>query len=207
MLKEVYKNIKAIFFDVDDVLIQGRDENGSYRWKKNIYEDLGILIEETPKLFNHKWPDVLLGKIDTLDRISEFLSEIGAKISAKDFLNYWLKHDTKFDNQMLNLAQALKDYGYPLYLATNQEEHRSKYLYETLGLKNIFSEIYSSSFVGLKKPDPAYFSALEHRVHLRPGEIIFIDDSLENVNSAIKCGWMSYQHHNFIKTKNDLLNY
>ena len=206
MLKEVYKNIKAIFFDVDDVLIQGRDENGNYRWKKNIYEDLGVLIEETPKLFNHKWPDVLLGKIDTLDRISEFLSEIDVKISANDFLNYWLKNDAKFDNQMLNLAQTLKDHGYPLYLATNQDKYRSKYLYDTLSLKNIFSDIYSSSFIGLKKPDPEYFKTLEHRVQLMPDEILIIDDSLENVNSATLCGWMGYQHHNFTKTQNDLLS-
>src|SRR3989339_2259039 len=72
--------------------------------------------------------------------------------------------------------------------------------------KNIFSDIYSSSFIGLKKPDPEYFKTLEHRVQLMPDEILIIDDSLENVNSAIKCGWMGYQHHNFIKTQNDLLS-
>src|SRR3989339_614411 len=197
MLKNHYRKIKAIFFDVDDVLIQGRDKNGHYHWKKDIYADLGIHVEEIPKLFNHKWSDVLLGKTDTLDRISEFLKEINSKVSAKVFLDYWFKQDSKIDDQMLNFANTLKDYGYPLYLATNQDKYRSKYLYETLGLKNIFSDIYSSSFIGRKKPDPEYFRALEQRVHFRPDEILFIDDSLENVNSATLCGWMGYQHHNF----------
>jgi len=43
--------------------------------------------------------------------------------------------------------------------------------------------------LGLHKPDPAIYRALEARLNRRGGEIILFDDLPENIESALRCGW------------------
>jgi beta-phosphoglucomutase-like phosphatase (HAD superfamily) len=46
-----------------------------------------------------------------------------------------------------------------------------------------------SCAVGLQKPDPALYERFAKEFSLSPESIVFFDDSAENVQAAIACGW------------------
>lgn len=44
----------------------------------------------------------------------------------------------------------------------------------------------------LQKPEPSIYQAFEDMVSVRPGEIMFFDDTEENVEAAVERGWKAY---------------
>lgn len=203
--EKMKEKIKAIIFDVDGVLIDVVDENGLFLWKNAIDEDLGISYETTKIFFANYWEKVSKGKIDTLEAIALFLKSINSQVTAEEFLNYWHKKDSNINHQMLEVVKELKAKDYPLYLGTNQEKYRVKYLWENFEFNKLFREIHASCSVGFEKPDKEYFLEVEKRVGVASEEILFIDDSEKNVISAKECGWHAYHHASFEKTYEEVL--
>ena len=56
-----------------------------------------------------------------------------------------------------------------------------------------FRDIVVSGDERLAKPDPAIYALAAARFGRAPATMLFIDDSLANVESARKCGW--HGHH------------
>ena len=50
-------------------------------------------------------------------------------------------------------------------------------------------DIVISGDLGICKPDPAIFHHVEERFGLAPGQIVFLDDSVANVDAAAALGW------------------
>jgi putative hydrolase of the HAD superfamily len=48
---------------------------------------------------------------------------------------------------------------------------------------------FGSQELGVRKPDPAIYAAVEERSGFPPGRIVFFDDLLENVSAAQARGW------------------
>lgn len=70
----------------------------------------------------------------------------------------------------------------------NEARETNEYRLRTFGLAPLFEVVLSSSYLGLRKPEPAIFArALE--ILARPAErILFIDDREENVTAARAAG-------------------
>lgn len=52
-----------------------------------------------------------------------------------------------------------------------------------------FSEVVCSWHLKVRKPDPAAFAGVVRRLCLAPEQLYLLDDSLENVEAARRCGW------------------
>jgi putative hydrolase of the HAD superfamily len=53
-----------------------------------------------------------------------------------------------------------------------------------------FERIFYSYEMGLRKPDPAIYAAVDHELGIaNPAEVLFIDDNAANIASAAKHGW------------------
>lgn len=59
---------------------------------------------------------------------------------------------------------------------------------ERFALHKYFSLFFSSSFVGLTKPDQEIYRLALRVTHRKPEETIFVDDRAENAEAARKCG-------------------
>ncbi|MDX2065448.1 MAG: HAD-IA family hydrolase [Fimbriimonadaceae bacterium] len=55
------------------------------------------------------------------------------------------------------------------------------------------SACHASHLFRLGKPDPAIYRAFEAAVGAEPGDIVFFDDNLRNVEVANECGWRAYR--------------
>ena len=61
-------------------------------------------------------------------------------------------------------------------------------IYRALDLRDFFSAFIVSAHLGCAKPDPRIFHAATEAIGVAPGEILFVDDSAENVLAAQSLG-------------------
>jgi FMN phosphatase YigB (HAD superfamily) len=95
--------------------------------------------------------------------------------------------------EMVAMINFLANSGYQHDLGSNIGEYCYKSLQEKYPfLYNMFSIThvihYENNVLSPKKPNPAYFTTYLEQNHLKPGNVIFIDDRPENVAAAQSVG-------------------
>jgi len=70
-----------------------------------------------------------------------------------------------------------------------------------------FHAIYYSHDMNMRKPDYEIYHKLIEEENIDPSETLFIDDTKENVEAAIACGWNSIQHDPAERIENKLEEY
>ncbi|WP_374285515.1 HAD family hydrolase [Novosphingobium sp.] len=91
------------------------------------------------------------------------------------------------------LVEQLHAHGVPLYAITNFGADTWAGFRPVFPLAERFRDIVVSGVEQLAKPDPAIYALAEARFGHAPEAMLFIDDSLPNVESARACGW--HAHH------------
>lgn len=89
-------------------------------------------------------------------------------------------------------CKALKEQGYRLAVLSNATIHTRDSLF-TDEDRQLFDEIMVSEATGLIKPDPDAYWRMSHYLLLDPAEILFIDDSSDNVQGALAIGMKALQ--------------
>lgn len=75
-------------------------------------------------------------------------------------------------------------------LTNNAKEAKSWWTSGVLPLES-FTAIVDSSEVGMRKPDPAIFALTAERMKCRPDELLYFDDTEENVEGAAAAGMVA----------------
>jgi len=88
---------------------------------------------------------------------------------------------------MKNIVSSLRK-NYRVVSVSNDNTIASRAISREIGLKPFFDAEFVSSEIGVKKPDKGVFNFLLKRFGIGPGEMIFIDDKPENVESAKRLG-------------------
>jgi putative hydrolase of the HAD superfamily len=90
----------------------------------------------------------------------------------------------------------LRAKGYKLALLSNTNPIHIDEVRRRLGpfgygeFARCFERIFYSYEMGLRKPDPAIYAAVDHELGIaNPAEVLFIDDNAANIASAAKHGW------------------
>lgn len=175
--------------DVDGVLVSGRPSDGLH-WAAGLEADLGLSFEILQdSFFKQYWEDIVTGRADLRERLTSILAQIAPELTAEQVLAYWFRQDARLNCELLEELATLRRGGLRVYLATNQEHERARYLMNTLGLAAHVDGCHYSAAIGHCKPTPEFFNAVAFRVGLPPGELLLIDDSEENVRAAIGAGW------------------
>jgi HAD superfamily hydrolase (TIGR01509 family) len=77
----------------------------------------------------------------------------------------------------------------PLFAFTNSNPtHKSVWEVRYANELKPFQAIYVSSDLGLRKPNPEAFEHVAMRMGVQPAEVLFFDDSFENVEGAQLAG-------------------
>jgi putative hydrolase of the HAD superfamily len=190
-----------IFFDVDGVLIDGWHANTALRkpWDLTIEADLGIDREAFRTLFfgapgakaGSPMVECVSGRRDLLEALADVLPRAGYSGSASDFAHYWFEKDSNLNPAVLAFAEQLRETGgAKLYIATGQEHHRARYLWNGLGFSGYFERMFYSAEIGHLKKDVRFFEFINRELGIgaedRP---LFFDDQPEIVTLAISVGW------------------
>lgn len=185
--------MRAVLFDVDGVLVRSRfhpDPDERHYWDANLLEDLGVVPEDFQRFFDSEFTKVIRGQTALLDRLDAFLPTIGYQGSSLSFAEYWYKNDACLNNDlMLAIRKLGQTERATLYLATNQEHLRASYLWSSLGLQEIFNDMFYAARIGAAKPEMAYFDAVTDLLGAQETPPLFFDDSKAIVDAANDYGW------------------
>ncbi len=175
--------IKVVIFDADGVLING------IRFSTALERDYGISIETTLPFFNGPFQDCLVNSSDLKDTISPYLSEWGWHDGVDSFLDYWFKVEHTINEELISYIQDMRSKGFVCCVATNNEKYRFQYMLDEMGFKNSFDRIYASANLGHVKPNLEFYKKLlDDLGSVNKDEVLFWDDSPENITSAREFG-------------------
>lgn len=179
----------CLMLDVDGVLVAGRPADGR-SWTFSLWEDLGIdptnFIEQ---FFSTEWKNVVTGKQDLLPTLSSSLAKVSTNVTAEELISYWFEMDSRIVSSVLADCRTARASRMSVYLATNQEHRRVKYLMDTLGLRAEVDGIVYSAQAGVQKPHPDFYSYAANATGRYASELLLVDDTQENVEGAISAGW------------------
>ncbi len=175
-----------------------------------------ILAKETAKQFGVKHEEML----NELDRLLDTMDD-----NSITFYQYWRRLKLKFKNkevelsdhrkiwkncslsleiwsEMKNLIQGLKsDYNVPVL--SNVTRIMAKYN-RMKGRYKIFTHVFLSCDIGLKKPSTAFFRYALKKLKLRPTECIFVDDKERSFGGAEAIGIKTILFKNVSQVKREL---
>ncbi|MDD9912166.1 MAG: HAD-IA family hydrolase [Alphaproteobacteria bacterium] len=115
-----------------------------------------------------------------------------------------LYEDGTFNQVLLNWYQQQKDSGASLYLASNVSAEKAQFFWQQPNWPNIFNDIFASGTVGYAKPSKAFYLHIEEKISLKnPENLLFIDDTLANVEAACHLGWNGYHYTGWEQFKKD----
>lgn len=175
--------------DVDGVLVNGRPRDGKHLFT-DLERDLGLsrsLLQAA--FFDVYWQDIVVGRDALEPRLSAVLGKIAPGLGAQTLIDYWLENDSRVDADVLGDIDELRRGGTKVFLATNQEHLRARYLMEDMGLGAHVDGIIYSAALGYRKPTPEFYRLAGERAGTSGEGIVFVDDVLANVEAAKRARW------------------
>ena len=179
----------CLMLDVDGVLIDGRPGDG-LNWKTGLAEDLGLEPRDLSEgFFRRVWSDVVTGRRALLPELEAALARMGSSVRAEDLVAYWFDKDSRVVAPVLADLRHLRSAGRPVFLATNQDHLRARYLMQEIGLEREVDGIVYSAQAGHQKPEAEFFAFAEQATGYRPENLLLVDDTEANVLGARRAGW------------------
>lgn len=99
----------------------------------------------------------------------------------------------------------LKKLEIKLYSITDNVKEIIEYHKLNSDFPKYFDDIISSSDIGILKPDSTIYKHFLIKHNLNPAKSVFIDDTLPNVNGAIKVGMNAFQFIDYPSCEQKLL--
>lgn len=182
--------IKTVLFDYAGVITPTKN---NYIFALENSKRFGLSPKELMQMTYENWAETVIGK----QKCSVFWGQIADKLNIKPEELKKLVIDTfPVDKKMVDVIKRTK-VNYTTVLFSNQIKDWLEKVIEDNKLKNLFDYLVNSYNVGAKKPDPKIFLEALKRTTSKPEEVLFIDDSLENIEAAKQMGINAIQFDNF----------
>jgi putative hydrolase of the HAD superfamily len=191
-------DIKNIIFDLGGVII-----NLDYNKTKNAFVALGLSNFDT--IYSQSQQN---GFFDAFDKgqlsPEEFRAEIRKHLSvdkSNDEIDAaWDAMLLDVPKEKLDLLNSLKK-TYRTYLLSNTNtihvknfSAALKKIYRVSDFSGYFEKCYYSCDIGMRKPDSEIFEFVLNENGLRAEETLFIDDSIQHIEGATRCGLQTIHH-------------
>ena len=185
------ENVKNIIFDLGGVII-------------NLNQDLTYAAFK--ELFPSKFEAILL-ELDGNHYLEKF--EI-SEITSKEFIDFFQKFDISIseeniisawnsmlldipENRIALIKSLAKKYNVSLLSNTNEIHYQfiDEYVIQKHKIKSfdsLFNHTFLSHKISLRKPNTSIFEYVLKEANFLPNETLFIDDTLEHINSAKQLG-------------------
>ncbi len=185
----------AILFDADGVIV--RSEMFSLQYQK----EYGISDDDMLPFFRGEFQKAIVGKADLIEIVRPWLKRWRWDGTPAEFLRYWFESENKIDERLVEAIGQLRKKGIICCLATNQEKHRKQYMKDHMGFSDIFDAMFLSCDIGYKKPERQFYQhvldKLKDDFNIGRDEIIFFDDSEDNIRKAEEVGIVSHLYNRF----------
>lgn len=180
--------VDVLLWDCDGVLQHGRVD-----WRTRL--DDAVRPGFAERVFQAELP-ALRGERPLRQVLEELLAREAADgrvpVTVEDLLDVWEQFD--LDPDAVAVLTAVRGLGVRCLLATNQQDHRVRFMREEHGYDDLVDGSYYSSEVGAMKPDPAFFEHILEDLGLPAERVGFVDDVAANVEAARSVGIRAAHH-------------
>jgi putative hydrolase of the HAD superfamily len=148
------------------------------------------------------------GKLNGLEFWRKLVGEAGLKLSESAIaeLNLWdARMWTRGDRAMLDWQLAIKQRGLLTAIVSNMGDAVHEHMERELDWLSRFDLLVWSYQLRVAKPDPAIYHYALERLGTRPEETLFVDDKLENVDTAAALGMKALVFSTVEKLRSDLI--
>jgi putative hydrolase of the HAD superfamily len=184
---------KTIIFDLFGTLVENLL---SHQYREILVEITGVLATE-PDRFIDAWlgysDERMTGKMTNTDCLWLICQKTGLETSEEQHKNCMrvFHHHVKLRLEppvaTITTLAKLREKGYQIGMISNCSDEVSLF-WDDSPLSNIIRDPIFSSSAGMKKPDPEIFLLAAEKMHVRPWECLFIDDSVEYLRGAGEAG-------------------
>lgn len=186
--------MKFVYFDIGGVLV--RDFSATNKWEK-LTTEWGVPLgrrEEINKKFDDFEKEVCVGR-----EVDDFLEILEKDFGIKLPKNYSM-NDVFVKRFYRNegLEEIVKEYKkkYKMGLLTNMYPGMLAAIKKNNLLPEIeWDVIIDSSIVKCKKPEEKIYKLAEKEAGVEPGEILFVDNKIKNLETATKMGWNIFYYN------------
>ncbi len=183
------KKNKLILFDWGNIVESHTTGYTVYDAFDDLFKDLGY---KNKKVYD-KLSKYHLSKIPTIKEFEITFNNIKKEFNLRgDFKNFIDRYNYYFDKilyykNVRDYEISLRDKCY-IGILSNLTILDRKRLDKQVGLKN-YDYVFLSFEMGLKKPDMEIYNKVQLEIPFAKSDVLFIDDRLDNVESAKEYGW------------------
>jgi 2-haloacid dehalogenase len=180
--------VKAVVFDIGNVLIE---------WQPERFYDREIGAEARKAMFAQV---DLHGMNDRVDAGENWRATVydwaerypAHRAAIRMWHDRWIELASPVIPHSVQLLRSLRARGVPVFALTNFGIESFAYAESIYRFLEEFDRRYVSGHLGLIKPDPAIYAAVEADCGLPPEALLFADDRAENVAAAEARGWQGH---------------
>ncbi len=175
---------KGVIFDWGGVLMRTVDPSGRRKWE----DKLGLPPNAVDRAVHgsRSWKQAQSGIISDDDYWADVSDQLGLdEAQLVEFRRDYFGGD-QLDEEMVRFIRGLRP-AHKTALLSNASPQLTELL-ENLRVTDVFDVVVISGLVGVQKPDPLIYQIVLERLGLSPEETIFVDDFIENVETARELG-------------------
>lgn len=139
---------------------------------------------------------------DGVAELSKQFPQYAELIQAYD--THWEESLTGTHHETVQIAKNLKQANWPLYLLSNFSEEKFDIVRQRYDFLKIFDDMIVSGEYKLVKPNADIFAFTLTKIQRKAGECLFIDDSVPNIRTANKMGFITIHYQSPAQLKRDL---
>lgn len=193
--------INAIIWDLGGVLVRtdnyaSRDALAArYGMRRATLEEL-VYGEES----GHQ---AQLGLIDDQQHWENVRTALGIPFEEVEAFRSHFWRGDQLDEELVDFIRALK-VNHRTGLLSNAFSNLRQVIQETWHIEDAFDAMVISAEEELIKPDPRIYQVALDRLGVKPGDALFIDDMLQNVEGARQMGMHAIQFHNSEQVRSEV---
>jgi len=200
--------MKHIVFDLGAVVVRWRPEvllSQVLPHRAPTPADAGPLVQGFFQNYSGDWGEFDRGTVEVPDLVQRIARRLDLSPDEVQRVVDAVPDELQPLPDTVALIERLCRPDRRLYYLSNMPAPYADHLERVNPFSRWFVDGVFSSRVKLIKPDPAIFELAARRFDVPPAELLFIDDSLRNVEAAKAAGWQAVQFVNAPRLEADLL--
>jgi epoxide hydrolase-like predicted phosphatase len=196
--------IRAVIFDVGGVLVRAGDQTPRRKWELRLGLPEGKLAQLV--FGNELMRRAMLGQVTD----AEIWQQVARELNLNDetmrdlIADFWSCEQA--DSELVQFARSLSP-RYQTAILSNATFSAREAMTSNFKLDAVFAPMIFSAEEKLVKPDARIFHLACDRIGIAPGEALFIDDVLENIQAARAIGMYGIQYKNTAQAISEVKNY
>ena len=179
-------SVDALLFDLGGVVIEIDFDRAFSRWA--LYSNRNIEFIKSGFAFDSYYERHERGEIEASEYFTSLRRSLGINITDEEFIVGW---NSIFVGAIPGIAALLSEAreNLSIYAFTNSNlTHQHVWTKKFRHLLNLFRDVFVSSEIGNRKPEPAAFKIISREIDVKLENILLFDDTLENIAGAKKIG-------------------